>query len=401
MSIPSIRVRKESFGYALAFATGEIGFYGDEVGPMLLAGTSLAELERHRIRTLPVTANFHLTAPLIVWFELTRECNLPCRHCYISAGRQRSHELSTSEVYKALEQLKDKGVFALVLVGGEPFLRPDLAAIVNYAHELGFVISIVTNGTKLTQEVIESLPREECIVCVSLDGIDSHKEMRIKTTYEETRDKLLLLKENSYPAAVVATLTNNNVGELEQLLSFAIANGFYFASTPFVPVGRGRLFPQYVPTEDVVDQAAQLYVRDCAHEEEMFSRNGLCIIKFVDNCYALAHASRREFCGVAMAYLLSDGSVFPCSLCASTGTFSAGNLRDKDFAEIWENSFTEIRQITYDDFSGCRTCEFSKPEYICTSRCPVMSQVLTDDPLFCGATPFVKASLKRRTELLS
>jgi radical SAM protein with 4Fe4S-binding SPASM domain len=132
----------------------------------------------------------------------------------------------------------------------------------------------------------------------------------------------------------------------------------------------------------------------------MFENNGLCVIKFLDQCYFLARAIRKEFCGIAMAYVLSDGSVYPCSYCAAVHRFLAGNLRQETFADIWENSFQDIRGIGYDDFKGCATCELAGHDYFCTSRCPVMSEILTGDPFECGATPYVKASLKSRRRLL-
>ena len=77
MPIPDVRIRKEDFGYILAFATGKIGFYTDDVAPLLIRGVGYDELEAHRLVNLPVSDQFHLSAPLIVWFEITRGCNLP------------------------------------------------------------------------------------------------------------------------------------------------------------------------------------------------------------------------------------------------------------------------------------------------------------------------------------
>jgi AdoMet-dependent heme synthase len=400
MSVIDIRFRKESFGYILAFASGDIGFYSDAVAPLLLQGTTQELLEVHRLQKLPIHEKFHLAGPLIVWFEITRSCNLPCKHCYVEAGKPRDGELTTPEIFSVLEQLKAQGVFALVLVGGEPMLHPDFTDILNYAHNLGFVISIATNGTHITQDIINKLPKEECVVSVSLDGTFFHEELRVKSTFEDLCKNLFLLKENNIPTALMTTLADRNVHELEDILKFAQENNFYFGVTPFSPIGRGQLFPQYLPGEKDVERASHLYVKDLLHEAKMMENNGLCVTKFLVECYNLSKASGREFCGVALAYILSDGSVFPCSVCASTGKFPSGNLRETDFGELWENSFQDIRKITFDDFKGCGTCELSQDPYFCTSRCPVMSEIYTGDPLQCGSTPYLKASLKRKTELM-
>jgi AdoMet-dependent heme synthase len=399
---PDLRIRKEPFGYTLAFRSGTIGFYSDDVAPALLRGATESELDRYRVHDIPITSGFHLIAPLIVWFEITRDCNLPCRHCYIEAGpgRPREHELSTAEVLDVIDQLSVAGVFAVVLVGGEPMRRPDFLTIVRHAHERGLVLSIATNGTYLTQEVIDALPREECIVSVSVDGTSLHHELRVTMDFAQVRDKLLLLKRNNYPAAVMATQTNDNLEELEEVFAFAREHGFFFGSTPFSPIGRGRFFPQYVPQEPLAPRAAELYMRDKLHDNEMMERVGLCVAKFLDQCHVVARAARREFCGVAMAYITSDGAVYPCSICASRHSFRAASLRERSFSDIWANAFDAIRDVTFDSFRDCVNCELSREPYYCTSRCPVTAELYTGDSAGCGSTPYVKASLKRRTELL-
>jgi|SRR5215216_1131523 len=400
MARSEVRIRGETFGYTIAFSDGRIGFYSHQAGRMLLDGCSHQELETCRIDSIPITNNFRLSAPLMVWFEITRSCNLPCKHCYVAAGEPRRDELSTAEILNTLDQLKECGVFALVLVGGEPMLHPDFAEILDYAHELGFVISIATNGTLITQDLIDKLPREECIVSVSLDGKKFQKEMRVLSTFEDIQERLMLLKSNGIKTALMATTTSRNIDEVEEILAFAKEHSFFFGGAPFSPIGRGRLFPEYIPTPEIAEQAARLYLLDYLHEEDMMKETGLCVARFLYESYKLSRAMKREFCGISLAYILADGSVYPCSVCASTTKFRAGSLRQQSFAEIWEHGFHQIREITFDDFKGCSTCELSDPKYFCTSRCPVMSEVYTGDPLQCGANDYLKKTLKIRTEIL-
>ena len=398
MSIPAVRIRKESFGYTLAFATGNIGFYAETAGPLLLRGTTEAELEEHRVEDIPVGDNFHLAGPLVAWFELTRACNLPCKHCYISAGRPRKDELSTPDVLRVLDELAAQGVFVVVFLGGEPMMHPDFIPIVRHAHDLGLIVSIGSNGTYVTQEIIDQLPKEECFVSVSLDGIGYQREMRVHSTYDEIREKLLLLKKNDVPTGIMCVITEHNIDEVGRILDFARENDFYFGSTPFSPIGRGKQNPGLMPTTRIAERSARLYEKDDAHEHYMMSRTGLCFTKFFYQCYHLSKAIRKEFCGISLAYIQSDGDVYPCTTCSSAGKFRAGSLRESSFREIWEGSFRDIRAISWDDFKGCGSCELSKDPYFCTSRCPVMSEVYTGDPLQCGSTPYLQESLRLRTK---
>jgi MoaA/NifB/PqqE/SkfB family radical SAM enzyme len=61
--------------------------------------------------------------PVVIW-NLTRRCNLTCKHCYaFSADHAYPGELSTEEVFGVMDDLKAFRVPVLILSGGEPLLR--------------------------------------------------------------------------------------------------------------------------------------------------------------------------------------------------------------------------------------------------------------------------------------
>ncbi|MCB2036836.1 MAG: 4Fe-4S cluster-binding domain-containing protein, partial [Ottowia sp.] len=67
--------------------------------------------------------------PVVIW-NLIRRCNLTCKHCYaFSADHDYPGELSTSQVFGVMDDLKAFKVPALILSGGEPLLRPDIFEI--------------------------------------------------------------------------------------------------------------------------------------------------------------------------------------------------------------------------------------------------------------------------------
>ncbi|MEW8475039.1 MAG: radical SAM protein, partial [Candidatus Thiodiazotropha endolucinida] len=60
------------------------------------------------------------TGPVVIW-NLVRRCNLTCRHCYAtSADKDFPGELTTSDVFNVMDDLRDFGVPVLILSGGEP-----------------------------------------------------------------------------------------------------------------------------------------------------------------------------------------------------------------------------------------------------------------------------------------
>ena len=96
-------------------------------------------------------------------FELTARCNLDCKMCYIHkrANDQfvKKQELSGKQWLEIASAAQKKGILLLLLTGGEPFLHPDFKEIYLGCKNMGLLISINTNGTMLTDEMIDFLAK--------------------------------------------------------------------------------------------------------------------------------------------------------------------------------------------------------------------------------------------------
>ena len=85
--------------------------------------------------------------PLTVIFNLTNRCNTKCRHCYAGYfSRDTSRELSTQEVKRLIQDLKDNGCLRISFSGGEPLLRQDITELIEYAQTLGLSVTLNSNG---------------------------------------------------------------------------------------------------------------------------------------------------------------------------------------------------------------------------------------------------------------
>src|SRR5688572_20006691 len=97
--------------------------------------------------------------PLSGTIEVTRRCPLTCSHCYnnLPTGDRQAQagELTLAEHQRLLDQLADAGCLWLLYTGGEIFVRPDFLDIYRYAKTKGFLITLFTNGTMITPEIIE------------------------------------------------------------------------------------------------------------------------------------------------------------------------------------------------------------------------------------------------------
>jgi radical SAM protein with 4Fe4S-binding SPASM domain len=104
-------------------------------------------LRRHLFRKKRLPFTGHL--------ELTYRCNFDCVHCYCQGIKAKLEELTTEEWKHILDELQKEGCVFLVFSGGEPLLREDFLEIYSLAKTKGFLISIFTNGSLLTKEVVD------------------------------------------------------------------------------------------------------------------------------------------------------------------------------------------------------------------------------------------------------
>ncbi|MBM4354809.1 MAG: radical SAM protein, partial [Deltaproteobacteria bacterium] len=115
-------------------------------------------------------------APLMIYLEVTRRCNLRCRHCdiWMTEGKEGSAlrpEMTADRIRSVLSELVPHGLLAVDLFGGEPLLRPELPGLVRDLREAGLHVTVTTNGTLLSDRVCEVLVEAGLSqLLVSLDG---------------------------------------------------------------------------------------------------------------------------------------------------------------------------------------------------------------------------------------
>lgn len=92
-------------------------------------------------------------------FELTGRCNLGCKMCLVRVDNKRIEELglrerTAKEWIQMAEQVRDAGTIGLLLTGGEVMLRPDFCEIYEAIAQMGFLLTVYTNATMVTDKVM-------------------------------------------------------------------------------------------------------------------------------------------------------------------------------------------------------------------------------------------------------
>lgn len=98
--------------------------------------------------------------PINGTFELTGRCNLSCKMCLVRVDQKRIDELgyrerSADEWIHMAEQAAGAGTLSLLLTGGEVMIRPDFCEIYEAVAKMGFILTVYTNATMVTDRVME------------------------------------------------------------------------------------------------------------------------------------------------------------------------------------------------------------------------------------------------------
>jgi radical SAM protein with 4Fe4S-binding SPASM domain len=186
-----------------------------------------------------------LSKPRLIFWEVTKGCNLRCIHCRASATELSSPtDLPTSRALDIITQIAAYASPILVLSGGEPLYRRDIFQLARFATDRGLRVALATNGTMVTKElarrIVDSGVRR---VSISLDGADSltHDTFRgIPGAFDAAVYGLRNLKELGMSVQINMTIARHNARQLPQVLDMARGLGADALHTfLLVPVGCG------------------------------------------------------------------------------------------------------------------------------------------------------------------
>jgi heme d1 biosynthesis radical SAM protein NirJ len=181
--------------------------------------------------------------PVVIW-NLTRRCNLKCRHCYtVSADVDFPGELSHEQAMETLEDLGRFKVPALILSGGEPLDRRDLFEIAERGRQLVRVLALSTNGTKIHGAVADRVAEVGFdYVGISIDGIGATNDWfrGVDGAFADALRGVRECKARGVRVGLRFTLTEGNHQHLPDLLKLCDDEGvdkFYLSH--LVYAGRG------------------------------------------------------------------------------------------------------------------------------------------------------------------
>jgi radical SAM protein with 4Fe4S-binding SPASM domain len=169
-----------------------------------------------------------LSAPIILWVELTSRCPLHCRHCFIRPSIEGEEKnLPTEIAISLVRQARELGVFKITLTGGEALLHPDVFSIIGAVNDTEMGLRLFSSGC-LDHLIYERLSDFNIdTFFLSMDGMEEHnKFMRGGVSFRKVSKTLRILSSTKSISNITLSITldRKNSVKMEELFEFASAN---------------------------------------------------------------------------------------------------------------------------------------------------------------------------------
>jgi len=372
----------------------------------LLKGTgTVSELVKHRDKPRQGVPSsllaFSETRRPVVFWNITKQCNLACSHCYMDAGAAGEAELTLEEGRAFIEDLASMRVPMLMFSGGEPLTRPEFWDLAGYARDCGITTAMSTNGTLITRDVasrIHDLGIE--YVGISLDGAtaETHDALRNQHgSFRRAVDGLQNCAEMGIKTGIRITVTRDNYTEVPPLVDLARSvKAARFCVYWLVPSGRGRaIYTSQIYPKDaflLFDKLVRIAQEPGSEGMEFLTvdtpQDGVYLLNRLreedDPEYDTARALIQcmgDSCsaGDRVASVDHSGFVYPCQF-MQRDPFCVGNIRKTPFSEIWNDSqnplLAAFRQRTELLEGTCAACEHKN---LCGGGCRIRAYAHSGD----------------------
>jgi radical SAM protein with 4Fe4S-binding SPASM domain len=311
--------------------------------------------------------------PLEVSLEVTRRCPLECLHCYNNLAMgdlaARNRELSKEEYFKVLDELEQMGCFWLLFTGGEIFARRDFLEIYTYAKTKGFLITLFTNGTLISEKVVNHLLEwPPFAIEITLYG-------RTRATYEAltgvagSYDRCIrginLLRDCGLPLKLKTVGTSINKHEVLAMKEFAeqeLHVGFKFESliNPRIDCSQSPLAVRLSPEEVV---ALDL------HSPQMAGEHRKNIEREMRAPTPLGGGNKLYSCGGGVKSFAIDpyGHMTICVLSHQ----ESYDIRGGSVKQGWDHFLLKVRRRERKQITKCAECRLHS---VC-SMCPANGEL--------------------------
>lgn len=290
--------------------------------------------------------------------ELTSRCNERCRHCYLP-GPRALHDLETPLVMDVMDQLAEMGTLGLTLSGGECLLHRDFISILRHARERDFSISVLSNVTLLTDELLEALRDANLnLLQVSVYSMDSSEHdwvTQLPGSHARTIQSIERLIAADVPVQISCPTMKKTYQSYPGVLKWAYEHRIK-GYTDFIMMARTDHSTDNLDNRLSLDETEALLKGildvDVEYKALLESDEGFTVDEDLAS-QPVCGAGTDSMC------MAANGNFYPCS---GFQEYPLGNAYRQTVRDVWENSeaIQRLRSVRWSEFQQCLTCE-AKP----------------------------------------
>ena len=348
----------------------------------------ILQLKRSQLETLARHREKLRSDPHLRWlfFEITSQCNLCCRHCGSSCN-PKGQSLTVEDVEKTLKSIRSEKPM-ICLTGGEPMLHPDFYKIAECVHAMGFHWGMTTNATLIDEAAALRLKHAGMsTVSVSLDGLERTHDLlrRQNGAWRRAVFGVQALQSAGFKPQITSVFHRKNIEELDSLYTL-LCDWEIDSWRPInvEPIGRA------CESSDLLlspDQFARLlsFIREKRFDPDCSMKVTFGCSHYLGTEYERMVRDHYFLCGagILVASVRSNGDICACLDIENRKELVQGNIRKDDFMEVWKNKFHAFRRDRTKDCEKCLNCS---ERFLCGGDSTHTWDFTKMEPLLCYQT---------------
>lgn len=314
-----------------------------------------------------------------MYIYLTNNCNQRCRHCYMYAGEVDFKELSCEQWMSILSDFKENGGNGVTFTGGEVTVYMGFDRIIKYAHDIGLMVTVLSNGILWDRKKIWELGNYIDEIQISIDGYnqDSYYKVRQYNGFDRAIQCVRDFCDFGTKVSIAVTPLFENLAEFTE---------------KFEPLARRLLndYPQvFIKFNLELIPGREVHVTNEENKDYKRILRGLVerlYPEFYTETFVLNYENHvlKRNCGFGGISIAADGQVFWCNRIQEL--VSRVNILDTSFSELFKASDKIMLDTSVDNTTECKNCEI---RYICGGGCRLKYDGIKDVGIHVGEWHFV------------